>query len=35
MGKYANSGYLKTVLLIIAGIVTSLNIKLLLDVILH
>jgi manganese transport protein len=33
MGKYANSTYLKTVILIIAGIVTLLNLKLLYDII--
>jgi len=35
MGKYANSAYLKTVLFIIAGIVTFLNIKLLFDIIIR
>jgi manganese transport protein len=32
MGKYANSLFLKTLLLVIAGIVTFLNIKLLIDI---
>jgi manganese transport protein len=35
MGKYANSNYLKVVLLVIAGIVTFLNFKLLFDFLFH